>query len=124
MGNEMDYNQAYNTLKQVVVDNSFSLSQVQATTKEQIAVMLGVNITDTFWSGGNEGFYINLKRNIEIEMQDGLEQSDLGFLREQIEGGARTAMRTRFPDFEIRHRKSGGYRVLEIHLDGISKEEV
>ena len=120
----MDYVQAYNILKQVVIDNSYTLAQVQATTKQQIAAILGVGENDAFWSDGNAGFYTNLRRNIIAEIQDDLDETDKVFLQEQIEGGARTAMRIRFPEFEIRRRKTGGYRVLEIHLDGIGVEEV
>ena len=120
----MKYDTAYNYLIQEIEASGTSLLTFKAFTKQQIATILGVGEKDPFWSGGNIGFWVNLKRNIETKMLDDLDQADQVFLSDQIEGGARTAMRSRFPNFQLVRRKSGDHRIIEIHLDGLPAEEV
>jgi len=112
----MEYSQAYNVLKQAIIDNSYTYSQVQATTKKQVATILGVGKDDAFWSGNNVGFYMNLKNSILVEMQDDIEQTDMEFLKSQIDG---TAFRERFPNFVVTRHKRRGRRILILHLGGL-----
>ena len=78
----MQYETAYNTLKQAIKD--FDSSQIEGTTKEDIAAIIGADIGADFWSGGNEGFFVNLKRNLLEEKQRAEQQKEVDSVQQLL----------------------------------------
>ena len=78
----MQYETAYNTLKQAI--NNLDSTQMAGATKEDIAAMIGADVGAKFWSSGNEGFFINLKRNIIAEKQRAEQQTKVDSFQKML----------------------------------------
>ena len=101
---------AYIAFKNYCQDNNLTESQVEALTKEQAESVAGVSLRQEFFDNV-KAYYL---RQMKVDCYEKARQ----FLSEQIEGGARTAFRDKFPDFEICKRRVGDTWVIEIWLEG------
>ena len=52
----MIFEDIYNRLLQIAVDNNYTPQQVRSATKKQVATLLGEDEKDKFWTGGNNQY--------------------------------------------------------------------
>ena len=110
----MNFQELNSQLLQIAVDNNYSPQQVRDATKTQVAGLLGVSVSDPEWTGGNIGFFENLKENIAREIEDKIITPKIGSIR--------TAIESVFPNAEYTVKKRR--RVVTVYLDGKPEVEV
>ena len=111
----MKYKIVYNQLLQKVENKGWTIKQVQDATKKQVANILNLNENSAFWSGGNKGFFINLKLNICQELQRQQNENDKQYLSNRVN---MATVRQRFPDIEFEFREIDSKRCVCVWLDG------
>ncbi len=92
-----------------------TFDQVRNASKDQVANILGVDVNDPRWSGGNKGLWINLKANILQKMQQDIDAADEQTLRDLVDVPGFIA---KFPDFEIDRGELDNKRYIRIWLEG------
>ena len=114
----MQDNLLYNQLKQIALDNKYTKVQFDTLKKEQIADLLKKSVDDKDWSGGNEGFFTNLKAGIVQKLEEQEDKTDEQFIKDQLISGQRLALKNRFPKAETERMLLYGKKVVVIWLDG------
>jgi len=109
----------YKQLEQIAKDNNYTVEQLQSLTKAQVADLLGLEPDAAFWSGGNEGFFINLKANLVQE----LEQRDDAAYKQALIAKVDAFLKEKFPNYEIKITRYDGRKVT-IWLDGKPHSEL
>lgn len=104
----MIFEDIYNRLLQIVIDNHYTPEQVRSATKNQAAKLLNEDEVAAYWTEGNIGFFINLRENIARELENTITRTDMK--------SAKEAVLAIFPNatFEIDRR----HRVAIVYLDG------
>ncbi len=87
----------YIKFKEYALDNKLSTIDVRNMTKQQAAAVIDISPDAAFWSGGNIGFFINLRENIAREVEDNIITPKIGSIRSAIEAV--------FPDAEYTVKK-------------------
>jgi len=109
----------YQKLKQYAIDHNLTAGDVVNASKQQVANILGKDVNAPFWSGGNEGFYVNLKANLVQE----LEQRGDAAYRQALIAKVDTFLKEKFPNYEMEITRHDG-RKITIWLDGKTHPEL
>ena len=109
----MQDSQEYIKFKEYASVNTLSADDVRNTTKQQAAAVIGIAPDAGLWSGGNEGFFTNLKENIAMEIEIDRFDTDYGLIE--------TAVKKLFPQAGciVNKRK----RMITMFLDGLPETE-
>ena len=94
-------NVVYKKLKEAAEAGNFSIAQVEAATKEQVASYFDIDVERI-----RDGMFINAKAKLLREMERAKWQTVLDGLKDQLVGGNRVWLTNNFPDveFAINHR--------------------
>ena len=101
---------AYQAMKNYIATNGITLTQVQNTTPAQVNNLLGTSY--------NEGFLVNVLAYIITKMQEDELVTDRQFFKAQFDGGARVAVRNRWPLFQITREPLLGERPIVLWTGG------
>jgi len=102
----------YKNLRQIALDGDYTVAKIKRATKEQVAELLALDVDAAFWSGGNIGFFENLKLNLAQELQEMDNAAD-----EQTLKGLLKAM---FPDAVIERDHSERDPCVKVFYKGKS----
>ena len=108
-------NVVYKRLKEAAETGSYTVAQVEAVTKQQIAGFIGIDAAKV-----SDGMFVNAKAKLLREMERKKWQAALDGLKAQLIGGGRVWLKNNFPDaeFAVDHRR----KTVTIFFEGIPKE--
>jgi len=109
----MDFREIKTLLLEKATDNKYTPEQVRSATKTQIASLLSIGEVDPAWSGGNIGFFYNLKENVARLLEAEIFKPKAA----QIESDIRAV----FPDAEFTAKRR--QRIVIVYLDGKPAED-
>ena len=92
----------------------------QGTLENELTALTDVQVKELAKSEEklSANFIANMKALAAQALQQTNDELDRAFLLEQLEGGMRTAFRTRFPKFETELQRDESGRMVLIYLDG------
>lgn len=95
-------NVVYEKLKEAAEAGNFSITQVEAATKEQVASYFDIDAERI-----RDGMFINAKAKLLREMERAKWQEALDGLKDQLTGDNRVWLKDNFPDveFAVDHRR-------------------
>ena len=102
----------HSKLLEIAIDNNYTPEQVHNVTKKQVAGLLSESVAAAFWTGGNLGFFINLRENIAREIEYNIITPKISAIR--------TAIELVFPDAEYIVKKR--QRKVIVYLDGMLED--
>ncbi len=94
-----DFETLINQLLQIAIDNNYTPKEVRDATKAQVAGLLGVSASNPKWTGGNIGFFNNLKETIARQLEINIKQVKFAKVK--------PAIATEFEDveYDVNYRK-------------------
>ena len=111
----MRYNPLYARLKQIALDNNYTIDEVQGLTKQQIADQVQLSIDDF-----SDDFFANIKTVIVSDFESIRDHSMLGVVKSQLEPW----LVEEYPDAEFERGKENDKRFIKIWLDGKPEVEI
>ena len=101
---------AYQALKNYIITNNITLTQVQNTAPAQVNNLLGTSY--------DEDFLANVLAYIVTQMKEAELITDKEFFIAQFDGGARIAVRNRWPLFQVTREPLLGVRPIVLWTGG------
>jgi len=103
----MKNNALYIELKQIIIDDSYTVAQVEGATKAQIESLLNT-------SGLGDAFVANMKRSVAAYLRSQIDTAKMDTLQSQ----AVSWLTTNFPDAEFERGKRDGKPYVTIWVEG------